>query len=41
MGTIVCQTCNCTIDHFENEKVTRLYSTCKSGECQKADEDLD
>lgn len=26
MGTIVCQTCNSTIDHFEDEKVTVLYS---------------
>lgn len=26
MGTIVCQTCNTTIDHFEDEKVTVLYS---------------
>ncbi|WLR53641.1 GapA-binding peptide SR1P [Mesobacillus subterraneus] len=26
MGTIVCQTCNATIDHFEDEKVTVLYS---------------
>ncbi|WP_433749341.1 GapA-binding peptide SR1P [Falsibacillus pallidus] len=26
MGTIVCQNCNNTIDHFEDEKVTVLYS---------------
>jgi SR1 protein len=26
MGTIVCQTCNSTIEHFEDEKVTVLYS---------------
>lgn len=26
MGTIVCQACNSTIDHFEDEKVTVLYS---------------
>ncbi|WP_210366404.1 GapA-binding peptide SR1P [Bacillus sp. REN3] len=26
MGTIVCQTCNSTIDHFEDEKVSVLYS---------------
>ncbi len=41
MGTIVCQTCNCTIEHFEDEKVTRLYSKCKEGECQAVHEDLD
>ncbi|MDT2047497.1 GapA-binding peptide SR1P [Priestia aryabhattai] len=41
MGTIVCQTCNCTIEHFEDEKVTRLYSKCKDGECQANHEDLD
>ncbi|MCM3568750.1 GapA-binding peptide SR1P [Neobacillus mesonae] len=29
MGTIVCQTCNSTIDHFEDEKVTVLYSKCE------------
>ncbi|MDR6998063.1 GapA-binding peptide SR1P [Neobacillus niacini] len=27
MGTIVCQACNSTIDHFEDEKVTVLYSS--------------
>jgi hypothetical protein len=26
MGTLVCQICNSTIDHFEDEKVTVLYS---------------
>jgi hypothetical protein len=31
MGTLVCQTCNSTIDHFEDEKVTVLYS--KGGCC--------
>jgi hypothetical protein len=28
MGTIVCQTCNATIAHFEDEKVTTLYGKC-------------
>ncbi len=28
MGTIVCQVCNNTIDHFENEKVSTLYGHC-------------
>ncbi|WP_141431332.1 GapA-binding peptide SR1P [Bacillus sp. 03113] len=28
MGIIVCQDCNRTIDHFEDEKVTVLYSKC-------------
>jgi hypothetical protein len=31
MGTIVCQACNSTIDHFEDEKVTVLYSKCDDG----------
>ncbi|RLQ95904.1 GapA-binding peptide SR1P [Falsibacillus albus] len=26
MGTIVCQCCNSTVDHFEDEKVSVLYS---------------
>jgi hypothetical protein len=29
MGTVICQNCNSTIDHFEDEKVTVLYSKCK------------
>ncbi|UII57253.1 GapA-binding peptide SR1P [Cytobacillus spongiae] len=28
MGTIVCQACNSTIDHFEDEKVNVLYGKC-------------
>jgi hypothetical protein len=28
MGTIVCQTCDATIAHFEDEKVTTLYGKC-------------
>ncbi|WP_338450113.1 GapA-binding peptide SR1P [Niallia oryzisoli] len=28
MGTIICQSCNNTIDHFENEKVSTLYGKC-------------
>ncbi|WP_066367758.1 GapA-binding peptide SR1P [Neobacillus fumarioli] len=28
MGTLVCQNCNSTIDHFEDEKVTVLYAKC-------------
>ncbi|MFD2443363.1 GapA-binding peptide SR1P [Bacillus sp. CGMCC 1.16607] len=31
MGTIVCQACNSTIEHFENEKVSILYSKCDDG----------
>jgi hypothetical protein len=34
MGTIVCQACNSTIDHFEDEKVTVLYS---KGQCCTAE----
>ncbi|WP_163103160.1 GapA-binding peptide SR1P [Peribacillus alkalitolerans] len=28
MGTIICQTCNGTIESFEDEKVSVLYSKC-------------
>ncbi|KKB39200.1 GapA-binding peptide SR1P [Bacillus thermotolerans] len=28
MGTIVCQSCLSTMDHFEDEKVSILYSHC-------------
>ncbi|WP_379966903.1 GapA-binding peptide SR1P [Ectobacillus sp. sgz5001026] len=28
MGTIVCQVCESTIEHFEDEKVTVLYGHC-------------
>lgn len=28
MGIIVCQTCNSTIDHFDDDKVSTLYSCC-------------
>ncbi|WP_163530315.1 GapA-binding peptide SR1P [Halobacillus ihumii] len=34
MGTIVCQNCQKVIEHFENEKVSTLYSKCPS--CNKA-----
>ncbi|WP_416826995.1 GapA-binding peptide SR1P [Ectobacillus polymachus] len=30
MGTIVCQVCESTIEHFEDEKVTILYGHCCS-----------
>ncbi|CAG9611029.1 hypothetical protein BACCIP111899_00201 [Bacillus rhizoplanae] len=30
MGTIVCQICESTIAHFEDEKVTVLYGKCSS-----------
>lgn len=39
MGTIVCQACNSTIDHFEDEKVTVLYSKCHCHNCQEPDEE--
>lgn len=35
MGTIVCQSCNETIEHFEDVKVRTLYA--KSG-CKKCEE---
>ncbi|WP_081472477.1 GapA-binding peptide SR1P [Ornithinibacillus scapharcae] len=28
MGIIVCQHCQETIEHYENEKVAVLYGTC-------------
>ncbi|WP_230129307.1 GapA-binding peptide SR1P [Bacillus sp. CECT 9360] len=31
MGTIVCQQCNVTMDHYEDEKVNVLYSNCGCG----------
>lgn len=31
MGTIICHTCQSTIDHFEDEKVSFLYS---KGQCE-------
>ncbi|MFC7392402.1 GapA-binding peptide SR1P [Scopulibacillus cellulosilyticus] len=34
MGIIICQKCNCTIDHVEDNKVRTLYSTCRK--CKKA-----
>lgn len=30
MGQIVCSTCNSTVEYFEDEKVTVLYSSCSS-----------
>jgi DNA replicative helicase MCM subunit Mcm2 (Cdc46/Mcm family) len=29
MGTLVCQDCSKTLGHFEDEKVTILYSKCE------------
>jgi rRNA maturation protein Nop10 len=29
MGTIICKSCDATIEHFEVEKVTTLYSQCQ------------
>jgi hypothetical protein len=39
MGTIVCQACNSTIDHFEDEKVTVLYSKGHCCEKEQIEED--
>jgi phosphoribosylformylglycinamidine (FGAM) synthase-like enzyme len=33
MGIIVCQSCERTIEHFEEEKVTTLYAKCNSCTC--------
>ncbi|MCQ6275114.1 GapA-binding peptide SR1P [Bacillus sp. V3B] len=39
MGTIVCQECNATLDHFEDEKVTVLYSSnCNCCKHEKIDQ---
>ena len=35
MGTIVCKSCESTIGHFEDEKVTVLYAA--SHKCNKCD----
>ncbi|MCA1029905.1 GapA-binding peptide SR1P [Bacillus timonensis] len=35
MGTIICQTCNTTLGHFEDEKVTTLYAKSKDCNCNK------
>ena len=40
MGTLVCQTCNSTIDHFEDEKVTVLYSKCNCCEDHHIDDEV-
>ncbi|HEU5139896.1 MAG TPA: GapA-binding peptide SR1P [Bacillales bacterium] len=36
MGTIVCQTCEKTIEHFNSNKVTTLYSKCPNCGKKKA-----
>ncbi|MFC4320340.1 GapA-binding peptide SR1P [Litchfieldia salsa] len=35
MGTVVCQTCNNTIEHIEVEKVTTFYVDSKDCQCRK------
>ncbi|MFD1018018.1 GapA-binding peptide SR1P [Thalassobacillus hwangdonensis] len=30
MGTIICQDCQGVIEHYDDEKVSTLYSTCPS-----------
>jgi hypothetical protein len=40
MGTIVCQACDSTIDHFEDEKVTVLYSRCNCCDGNHSDEEV-
>ncbi|GMB08611.1 GapA-binding peptide SR1P [Thermolongibacillus altinsuensis] len=39
MGTIVCQTCNATIDYFEDEKVSVLYGQCNECDCNEHEEE--
>jgi len=39
--TIVCQACNSTIDYFDDEKVTVLYSKSKCNCCCETDTDTE
>ncbi|WP_410492930.1 GapA-binding peptide SR1P [Domibacillus sp. DTU_2020_1001157_1_SI_ALB_TIR_016] len=39
LGTLICYTCNATIGHFEDEKVTFLYSNCECENCSQNNED--
>jgi succinate dehydrogenase flavin-adding protein (antitoxin of CptAB toxin-antitoxin module) len=36
MGTIICQSCESIIEHFESNQVKTLYGMCK-GECKHAE----
>lgn len=36
MGTIVCKCCDEVIEHYENEKVSVLYSLCP--DCKKPED---
>jgi hypothetical protein len=39
MGTIVCQTCEKTIDYFEDNKVSTLYGVCPHcGTCEETED---
>ncbi|HDR4681975.1 GapA-binding peptide SR1P [Bacillus cereus group sp. MYBK15-3] len=39
MGTIVCQVCEGTIGHFEDEKTTVLYGKCGTNcDCARKDD---
>jgi hypothetical protein len=33
VGILVCQTCETIVEHTNNEKVSKLYTTCK--DCNK------
>ncbi|AST97369.1 GapA-binding peptide SR1P [Shouchella clausii] len=35
VGTIVCQHCNEAVEHFEGEKVSRLYAVSSCSRCQQ------
>ncbi|WP_050182870.1 GapA-binding peptide SR1P [Domibacillus robiginosus] len=39
MGILICHTCHATIDHFESEKVTFLYTKCECQHCSQQDEE--
>ncbi len=38
MGTIVCQVCESTVGHFEDEKVSTLYGKCPGCGSNKQEE---
>lgn len=38
MGTIVCKHCESTIEHFEDQKVSTLYSKCDECDSQQQEQ---
>ncbi|WP_081831626.1 MULTISPECIES: GapA-binding peptide SR1P [Geomicrobium] len=35
MSIIICGTCNCTIEHYQGEKISTLYSSCNECKSKK------